>query len=73
MANDERLLLKCSDSKDVKGKRVPHTAFVDPRTPPGAPGRERIEVRTLGVRVNETCYHALNGAIALRILHENST
>ncbi|EEH39906.2 hypothetical protein PAAG_02094 [Paracoccidioides lutzii Pb01] len=47
MANDERLLLKCSDSKDVKGKRVPHTAFVDPGTPPGAPGRESIEVRAL--------------------------
>ncbi|PGH34694.1 hypothetical protein GX50_02482 [[Emmonsia] crescens] len=47
MTNDERLLLKCADSKDVAGKRVPHTAFVDPRTPPGAPGRESIEVRAL--------------------------
>ncbi|OJD23665.1 hypothetical protein ACJ73_04981 [Blastomyces percursus] len=47
MANDERLLLKCADSADVAGKRVPHTAFVDSRTPPGAPGRESIEVRTL--------------------------
>ena len=27
--------------------RVPHTAFVDPRTPEGAPGRESIEVRAL--------------------------
>ncbi|OJD13134.1 hypothetical protein AJ78_06379 [Emergomyces pasteurianus Ep9510] len=47
MTNDERLLLKCADTDDVVGKRVPHTAFVDPRTPPGAPGRESIEVRTL--------------------------
>ncbi|KAK2797706.1 hypothetical protein FQN51_008285 [Onygenales sp. PD_10] len=47
MTNDERLLLKCSDSGDVEGKRGPHTAFVDSRTPPGAPGRESIEVRTL--------------------------
>ncbi|OAX84561.1 hypothetical protein ACJ72_01080 [Emergomyces africanus] len=47
MTNDERLLLKCSDTEDVVGKRAPHTAFVDPRTPPGAPGRESIEVRAL--------------------------
>ena len=48
MGRDERLLLKCSDSDTgVAGKRVPHTAFVDPRTPPGAPGRESIEVRAL--------------------------
>ncbi|EER42465.1 methyltransferase [Histoplasma capsulatum var. duboisii H88] len=47
MTNDERLLLKCADSKDVPGKRVPHTAFVDPRTPAGAPERESIEVRAL--------------------------
>jgi len=47
MDNDERLFLKCFDSKDVQGKRVPHTAFVDPRTPEGAKGRESIEVRAL--------------------------
>ncbi|KAB2578793.1 putative methyltransferase protein [Lasiodiplodia theobromae] len=46
MRNDERLLLKCSDSFRADG-RVPHTAFVDPRTPEGAPGRESIEVRAL--------------------------
>jgi len=51
--NDERLLLECFDSEGlnpgsgVQGGRVPHTAFVDPRTPEGAPGRESIEVRTL--------------------------
>lgn len=47
MLNDERLLLKCFDSKDGVGQRVPHTAFIDPRTPEGARGRESIEVRCL--------------------------
>jgi len=47
MRNEERLLLKCSDSKEVGGKRVPHSAFVDPRTPVGAQARESIEVRVL--------------------------
>jgi len=47
MQNDERLFLKCYDSKDGVGQRVPHTAFVDPRTPEGARGRESIEVRAL--------------------------
>jgi len=53
MQNDERLLLECFDSEALKpnskvqGGRVPHTAFTDPRTPAGAPGRESIEVRTL--------------------------
>jgi len=47
MDNDERILLKCSDSKPGVGKRCPHTAFVDPRTPQGAKPRESIEVRAL--------------------------
>jgi len=49
MTNEERLLLKCFDSDEELGRkgRVPHTAFVDPRTPEGAPGRESIEVRAL--------------------------
>jgi hypothetical protein len=49
MVNDERLLLKCYDSDERVGRwgRVPHSAFVDPRTPDGAPGRESIEVRAL--------------------------
>lgn len=48
----ERLLLKCADSwedgEGVKG-RVPHSAFVDPRSVEGAggKGRESIEVRAL--------------------------
>ncbi|MCJ1457253.1 hypothetical protein MMC28_007620 [Mycoblastus sanguinarius] len=45
MENDERLLLECYDSE--KGGRVPHTAFVDPRSPEGARSRESIEVRAL--------------------------
>jgi len=49
MENNERLLLKCFDSDEVVSKhgRVPHTAFVDSRTPEGAPERESIEVRAL--------------------------
>jgi len=49
MEPTDRLLLKCFDSDEEKGKwgRVPHTAFVDPRTPEGAPPRESIEVRAL--------------------------
>lgn len=53
MKNDERLFLECFDSDSLKegtsvqGGRVPHTAFVDPRTPEGAKGRESIEVRAL--------------------------
>ncbi|KAL1969637.1 hypothetical protein VTN77DRAFT_8190 [Rasamsonia byssochlamydoides] len=45
--NDERLLLKCSDTQPGVGKRTPHSAFVDPRTPAGAKPRESIEVRAL--------------------------
>jgi len=53
MTGDERLLLECFDSealKDgsaVRGGRLAHTAFEDPRTFPGAEGRESIEVRAL--------------------------
>lgn len=49
MKNEDRLLLKCFDSDEVVGQwgRVPHTAFVDPRTPEGAMGRESIEIRAL--------------------------
>lgn len=48
VTNEERVLLKCSDSwEGAEGKRVPHTAFEHPDTPAGARGRESIEVRTL--------------------------
>jgi hypothetical protein len=48
MTADEALLLKCYDSAtDGRARFAPHTAFVDPTTPAGAPPRESIEVRTL--------------------------
>lgn len=53
MTRHERLLLECFDSEGakagsgVRGGRVAHTAFVDPRTRPGAEARESIEVRAL--------------------------
>lgn len=46
MEDTERLLLQCFDSEG-SGARVPHSAFVDPRTPVGARPRESIEVRAL--------------------------
>ncbi|CAG8123872.1 unnamed protein product [Penicillium salamii] len=48
--DDERLLLQCFDSdagSHERGKRLPHTAFWDPRTPHDAKKRESIEVRAL--------------------------
>lgn len=48
MTTDEALLLKCYDSAtDGRTRFGPHTAFVDPTTPPDAAPRESIEVRTL--------------------------
>lgn len=55
MTPDETMLLKCYDSRgegEPLGKqglatRTPHTAFVDPKTPADAPGRQSIEVRCL--------------------------
>jgi hypothetical protein len=48
METDEVLLLKCYDSKaDGRARFAPHTAFVDPATPPNAPPRESIELRAL--------------------------
>lgn len=46
MGNEDRLLLQCFDSENSKG-RVPHTAFVDPRSGDKARPRESIEVRAL--------------------------
>jgi hypothetical protein len=41
-------LLKCFDSNtDGRARFAPHTAFADPTTPPDAPPRESIELRTL--------------------------
>jgi len=48
MRQDEVLLIKCYDSvADGRARFVPHSAFVDPTTPAGAPPRESIELRTL--------------------------
>jgi hypothetical protein len=48
MRRDEVLLLKCCDTKDDgRARFMPHTAFTDPTTPPDAPPRESIELRTL--------------------------
>ena len=48
MRTDEALLLKCADtSTAVPARFTPHSAFVDPTTPPDALPRESIEVRTL--------------------------
>jgi hypothetical protein len=48
MRDDEIILIKCYDSvDDGRARFVPHSAFVDPATPAGAPPRESIELRTL--------------------------
>lgn len=44
--NDERLLLQCFDSEN-QSNRVPHTAFLDPRSGKESKPRESIEVRAL--------------------------
>ena len=47
LAADEALLLKCYDSaEDGTARFAPHSAFEDPTTPPDAPPRESIELRT---------------------------
>jgi hypothetical protein len=48
METDEVLLLKCYDSRiDARARFAPHTAFIDPTTPAGAPPRASIELRAL--------------------------
>jgi hypothetical protein len=45
---DETVLIKCYDSKDDgRARFTAHTAFEDPTSPPDAPPRESIEIRTL--------------------------
>ena len=47
MQRDEALFIKCFDSAtDGRARLSVHTAFEDPTTPPHAPPRESIEVRT---------------------------
>ena len=48
MRRDEALVFKVYDSaSDGRARFTPHTSFEDPATPPGAPPRQSIEVRTL--------------------------
>ena len=47
MRADEAMLLKCFDSDPGRARFTAHTAFDDPTSPPDAPPRESIEVRTL--------------------------
>jgi hypothetical protein len=48
MGEDEAALIKCYDSETSGVARfVPHSAFADPTTPPDAPPRESIEIRTI--------------------------
>mmetsp|Transcript_55367 Transcript_55367/g.177598 ORF Transcript_55367/g.177598 Transcript_55367/m.177598 type:complete len:579 (+) Transcript_55367:50-1786(+) len=47
MVKDECLIFKVYDKKESGPRFVFHTAFTDPRTPPGAPPRRSLEVRTI--------------------------
>src|SRR5579871_716383 len=48
MRPDEALVFKVYDSlRDGRARWTAHTAFADPTSPPGAPPRESIEIRTL--------------------------
>jgi len=48
MRRDEALVFKVYESeKDGRARFTPHCSFNDPTTPPGAPPRQSIEVRTL--------------------------
>ena len=48
MQADEAVLIRCFDSaRDGAAWFSAHTGFDDPTSPPDAPSRESIEVRTL--------------------------
>jgi hypothetical protein len=48
MQRNEALVFKCYDSeKDGRSRFSAHSAFEDPNSPPDAPPRESIEIRTL--------------------------
>jgi hypothetical protein len=48
MRRDEALVFKVYDSaRDGRARFTAHSSFVDPTTPPGAPPRQSIEMRTL--------------------------
>ena len=46
LPNIEVKMLRLSTG-DISARFMPHTSFTDPTTPPGAPMRESIELRTL--------------------------
>lgn len=47
MRRDEAVVFKVYDSQaDGRARFTPHTSFIDPITPPNAPPRQSIEVRT---------------------------
>lgn len=47
MRRDEALVFKVYESeKDGRARFTPHTSFIDPTSPPDAPPRQSIEVRT---------------------------
>jgi hypothetical protein len=48
MTQDHAILLKTYDSEtDGRARFIGHSAFDDPDTPPDAPMRESIEIRTI--------------------------
>jgi hypothetical protein len=48
MRRDEAIVFKVYDSMtDGRARFTPHVSFEDPNTPPGAPPRQSIEVRTM--------------------------
>jgi hypothetical protein len=47
MEKNEVMLLKCYDSDEHRARFTAHSSFDDPTSPPDAPARESIEVRTL--------------------------
>ncbi len=49
MQADQALLLKTfdTDARRARFMKFSRTAFEDPATPPGAPKRESVEVRTM--------------------------
>ena len=47
MQKDEVMLLKCYDSDPRRARFTAHSSFDNPTSPPDAPARESIEVRTL--------------------------
>jgi hypothetical protein len=47
MRTDETMFIKCYDSRRDVARFVAHSAFADPTTPPDAPPRESIEIRTI--------------------------